>query len=232
MENNQLQENQNINTPPVSPVEQNTPIQTPPISNPSAGGSKPKYSFLVIIGIILFLVIVGSVAGFFIFKQQREKPVLETTPTPTAIISPTIEISQTTSPTASPSPSIFLTPSINPSLSPTQSFNPNDLAVGTVQSGNNKTVSIKLKNISVVKSIDYEVNYDAIVDGDTVPRGAIGSAIIEPSQNTFTREVVLGTCKQSVCKYDQGINNIEVIVNLTLNDGSQQEIKRSLPNTI
>ncbi len=66
MEEDQNQTYQNLNsTPPVSPV-----VQTPPDSN-----QKPKLSIATIIGIILFFLVLGSVTGFYYFKQQGSKQV-------------------------------------------------------------------------------------------------------------------------------------------------------------
>lgn len=71
-----MEENSNNLNPsqPVPPVE-----QTPPISNSEKRKSKLP---ILIIGIILFLLIVGSAAGFYVFKQQSSNTTAKPTPTP------------------------------------------------------------------------------------------------------------------------------------------------------
>ncbi|PIR78902.1 MAG: hypothetical protein COU26_04065 [Candidatus Levybacteria bacterium CG10_big_fil_rev_8_21_14_0_10_36_30] len=76
MENNiPTEQNQNP-TSPVPPV-----VQTPPVSNPekSLGSLEPKAKAaklpILIIGIILFLLVAGSAAGFYIFNQQVPKQI-------------------------------------------------------------------------------------------------------------------------------------------------------------
>ena len=84
------QNNQN----PTSPVFQDTqtPSPTPPASSAVAETTKSKFPILII-GIILFLLIAGSAAGFYVLKQQNSKTAVKPTPTP---------IVQTPTPTPDP----------------------------------------------------------------------------------------------------------------------------------
>jgi len=63
-----MEENQNI-----IPVQNPVPEQPPVTPLPPADGPKPKFPFVLIIGIILFLLVAGSVAGFYVFKQNSLK---------------------------------------------------------------------------------------------------------------------------------------------------------------
>jgi len=72
-------ENQNPSSPPVIP----DPIGNPESSNPIK--RKPKFSFFVIIGIIIFLLLAGSAAGFYVFKPQIMNLISKPTPTPIVI---------------------------------------------------------------------------------------------------------------------------------------------------
>jgi len=74
-------------SPPVSPV-----IQAPPVLNTEKHKSKLP---ILIIGIIIFLLLVGSAAGFYIFKQQNLKTAVKPTPAP---------IVQKQTPTQAPDP--------------------------------------------------------------------------------------------------------------------------------
>jgi len=91
VEENTTDQSQNTNqVPPISPV-----IQTPttePVSNNAK--PKPKFPLALIMGIIIFLLVVGSAAGFYVYKQQSLKATIPT-PTPAAIVS--------TSPSPTPS---------------------------------------------------------------------------------------------------------------------------------
>ena len=69
------EKNQKLNPTPLLSSFDQTPTQTPPVPNtihPPAGGSKSKFPILII-GIILFLLIAGSAAGFYAFKPHIEK---------------------------------------------------------------------------------------------------------------------------------------------------------------
>lgn len=94
MPNTYCVENNNTNQPV---VEQQAP-QTAPAQSlgqmPPSSTPKPKFSLATIISIIIFLLVAGSAAGFYVFKPQIMSLVSRPTPTPIAV-----EPSVTPSPT-------------------------------------------------------------------------------------------------------------------------------------
>lgn len=70
-----MEENQNT-IPIQNPVPEQPPVTPlPPVEKP-----KPKFPTAIIIGIIIFLLIAGSAAGFYVFKQQKSKTVVKPAP--------------------------------------------------------------------------------------------------------------------------------------------------------
>lgn len=59
-------------------------------------------------------------------------------------------------------------------------------------------------------AIEYELSYDADVEGSRVPKGAIGTIDIEDKSDSITRKITLGTCSSGTCKYDKGIKSIKL----------------------
>src|SRR3989338_3685758 len=57
-------------------------------------------------------------------------------------------------------------------------------------------------------SIEYELSYDADVDGNKVPKGAIGTIEFD-GEDPVSREITMGTCSSGTCKYDKGVEKIK-----------------------
>lgn len=92
----------------------------------------------------------------------------------------------------------------------------------------NTEVAMKINDVSKFTHFDYEMSYDAIVDGQSVPRGAIGSGDINPGETSIERKITIGTCSSGTCKYDKGVTKISFIVRLTLKDGKTAVVKKDL----
>lgn len=91
----------------------------------------------------------------------------------------------------------------------------------------NTEVIMRIENTSSFDSFEYEMNYDAEIDGEMVPRGAIGSGNVEDGE-PIEREITIGTCSAGKCKYDTGVTKISFIIRLNLNDGQTGIVKQDL----
>lgn len=97
-------------------------------------------------------------------------------------------------------------------------MNPEDIELELTPSKGNKEVIMKINDVSKFDSFEYEMNYDATVDGEVVPRGAIGSGEVEGGK-PIERKITIGTCSSGTCKYDQGVTKVSFIIRLNLKDG-------------
>jgi len=70
------------------------------------------------------------------------------------------------------------------------------------------------------KSIEYELSYDALVEGEYVPKGVIGDADVTKG-TMIEKKITLGTCSSGTCKYDQGVKSIHALVRFTGSYGAQ-----------
>jgi hypothetical protein len=62
-------------------------------------------------------------------------------------------------------------------------------------------LKLKVENLNYVQSVEYELVYFV---GD-VSRGVIGSVDLK-GENSFSRDLLLGSCSRNVCKYDEGVS--------------------------
>lgn len=82
--------------------------------------------------------------------------------------------------------------------------------------GDGKRVKLTISSIpSGTTSIDYEFSYDTRTG---VPRGVIGT--ITPTESTYQKEIVLGSCSTNVCTYDEGVTKVKVSLKFNLDSGS------------
>jgi hypothetical protein len=92
-------------------------------------------------------------------------------------------------------------------------------------------VEMKISDVSKFNSFEYEMNYDAIVDGESVPRGAIGSGDVNSDDTSIDRKITIGTCSSGTCKYDKGVKKISFIIRLNLKDGKTAVVKKDIDLT-
>lgn len=84
---------------------------------------------------------------------------------------------------------------------------------------NNQVLMMEITKLDGIKSIDYEVSYDALENGEVVPRGAIGFIELA-GESTIERKIDLGTCSRNICKYDKGVENVKVVLRINYADGT------------
>lgn len=98
---------------------------------------------------------------------------------------------------------------------------PSDIGLELSLRSDKKAVIIKANNVSGIKSFDYELTYDAEVTDEgearVVPRGAVGELTIRGG--VAQAEVDLGTCSANVCKYDNVVSSIKVVVKVNFENG-------------
>jgi len=90
--------------------------------------------------------------------------------------------------------------------------------VAVERSADGKKAILTITGIpSKYEDIDYEFTYDA---KGGVPRGVLG--VLEITDGTVEKEIVLGSCSTNICTYDEGVE--KVTVNLKFNSPSESRI--------
>ncbi len=105
---------------------------------------------------------------------------------------------------------------------------PEDIGLSLEPTANNQEVMMKITDLTKFDSLEYEMNYDAIVDGETVPRGAIGSAEVKPGEKEISRKITIGTCSANVCRFDKGVTKVKFIIRLNLKTGETGVVEQDL----
>lgn len=105
---------------------------------------------------------------------------------------------------------------------------PEDIGLVLTPNAAGTEVAMKIGDVSKFTHFDYEMNYDAIMDGESVSRGAIGSGDVKPGETSINREITIGTCSSGTCKYDKGVTKIAFIITLQLKNGKKGSVEKDL----
>jgi signal peptidase len=85
-------------------------------------------------------------------------------------------------------------------------------------------VGFRAVNISQYKSLDYQVLYQT----DGIEKGIDGQITLQGENEVGKSGLLLGTCSQDVCVYDQKITKIDLNVKLREENGKETSLSKSL----
>lgn len=110
---------------------------------------------------------------------------------------------------------------------------PEDIGLELSLSADKQTVEMTVSKLEGVKTIEYEISYDAeeTNEGETasVPKGVIGSPIDISGESEIKREITLGTCSASKCRYDKVTSDIKFVVKVSYSDGEVGAVEATVP---
>ncbi|HVT00603.1 MAG TPA: hypothetical protein VHE53_00030 [Patescibacteria group bacterium] len=118
-------------------------------------------------------------------------------------------------------------------VSDVKTMKPEDIGLKLSVKSDGKAVDLSADKLDGVKSIEYEVSYDATVtdEGETanVPRGVVASPIDVNGQSSISKEILLGTCSANVCKYDKVTSDIKFVIRVDFTNGKVGSIETTIP---
>ncbi len=115
-----------------------------------------------------------------------------------------------------------------PTEVPVLSLQPGDIGLTLVEAANMQTATMTITKTDDIASVDYQLSYNAIVSGQSIPRGTIGHVDVKNPGQTITQKMVFGTCSD-VCHYDAGITQVQLIVKVTKTDGKIYQVELTPP---
>lgn len=112
---------------------------------------------------------------------------------------------------------------------------PEDIGLELKLKSDGKAVIMTLNKLSGIKTIEYEISYDAeeidpeSAETASVPKGVVGSPIEVNGQSEIEREILLGTCSANKCRYDNVKSDIKLVVKVTYTNGEIASAELTLP---
>lgn len=115
-------------------------------------------------------------------------------------------------------------------------LSPEDIGLEMVASKNKKQVKFIIKKLDKITNIEYELSYEAdsaggLEESETgrITRGVAGEDTIEPGQTTYESKFLdLGSCSSNTCRYDTGVEVVNLLLKLTKRDGKVYQVEDSL----
>jgi hypothetical protein len=115
---------------------------------------------------------------------------------------------------------------------------PGDLGLQLKLSDNNHKVKVLVQKVSDIKALEYDITYDADIpaselapgeQGVKVERGFNDEAKISVNQTKYeSKDFDLGSCSRNVCRYDTGVDSVNIVMKVTKRTGKIYQVKDSI----
>ncbi len=118
-----------------------------------------------------------------------------------------------------------------------QNISAEELGLTITAKPDNKAVKFAISKASSIKSIEYEVTYEADSTAaeqseggePRVQRGITGDAKIDSGKGSYESDWLdLGSCSKNVCRYDSGVESVNLTLKIVKNDGKIYQAEKSL----
>lgn len=117
-------------------------------------------------------------------------------------------------------------------------LSPSDIGLKMITSPNKKQVKFIISKPEGITNIEYELSYEAdsvggsSEDGDAggrINRGVAGEDTIDPDESSYESKFLdLGSCSSGTCRYDVGIETVNLLLKLTKTDNKVYQVEDSL----
>lgn len=106
------------------------------------------------------------------------------------------------------------------------SLSPSDIGLEMEAMSNNQQVVFRITKPDGITAVEYELTYIA---ADEQQRGVIGTIedLDASSGEIESKPLDLGSCSSGVCKYDKGVETVDLLLKVT-KDGKDYQVKESL----
>lgn len=116
-------------------------------------------------------------------------------------------------------------------------MDPQEIGLEIVPSSDQRYIQFKVTKLDGIKHLEWEFTYDADApadlgngEGGRVTQGFGGEADIDSGESEYTSEKrELGTCSTGgKCRFDTGIEKVDLIIKVTKTDGKVFQVEDSL----
>lgn len=166
---------------------------------------KKNKNILIIIAVIVIVVVAGLGVRYFLFMDHGSVP---TVPTQTKVLD-----------------------------SGPKNLPPDEIDLGLAASADSKKIQFTIGKLSDIKAVSYELTYEADPPESErsegaegrIQRGVTGDAKFKSGESSYTSPWLdLGSCSKNVCKYDAGVNSVDLILKITKNDNKVYSVQKNL----
>jgi hypothetical protein len=106
-----------------------------------------------------------------------------------------------------------------------ESLSPEEIGLEMTASSNKKQVKFVINKPEGITGVEYELTYTA---GDGQQRGVIGMVEDISGDTIESKFLDLGSCSSGTCKYDTGVETVNLLLKVTKEDEKTYQVEDSL----
>lgn len=102
---------------------------------------------------------------------------------------------------------------------------PEDIGMEVTVRQDNKALMFELAKADDIELVEYTIEYEKEVEGETANEGIFGVMEIGKDGRTDTDFREFGTCSAGKCRYDNVISDITINLKVTKKDGKEYQVQ-------
>ncbi len=102
---------------------------------------------------------------------------------------------------------------------------PEDIGMEVTVRQDNKALMFELTKADDIELVEYTIEYEKEVEGETANEGIFGVMEIGKDGRTDTDFREFGTCSAGKCRYDNVISDITINLKVTKKDGKEYQVQ-------
>ena len=105
-------------------------------------------------------------------------------------------------------------------------LSPEDIGMEVTVRKDGKALMFELTKADDIELVEYTIEYEKEIDGETVPEGIFGLMEIGKDGRTDTDYRDFGTCSAGKCRYDNVISDVKIVLKVTKKDGKEYQVTK------
>lgn len=118
-----------------------------------------------------------------------------------------------------------------------QTLSAKEIGLQLIPSSDNKKIKVVVSKVNDIKSLEYDITYEADIPASELARGEQGGKV-ERGFNDSAENISagkyeskyfdLGSCSKNVCRYDTGVEEIKIILKVIKKDNKVYKVEDSI----
>lgn len=105
-------------------------------------------------------------------------------------------------------------------------LSPEDIGMEVTLRDDSRALMFELTKADDIEKVEYTIEYEKEIDGETVPEGIFGLMNIGEDGITKTDFREFGTCSAGKCRYDEVVSDITIVLKVLKADGKEYQVKK------
>ena len=105
-------------------------------------------------------------------------------------------------------------------------LSPEEIGMVVTVRKDKKALMFELTKADDIARVEYTIEYEKDLDGETVPEGIFGEMNIGEDGITKTDFREFGTCSAGRCRYDNVVSDVTIVLKVTKKDGKEYQVTK------